>query len=534
MKKQFFLIPVILALILCLPFLTGSVMADEPEFVDSGTCGENLTWTLDSEGTLTISGEGDMYNYGDNRYNSGKPAPWSSYRSNITHVVVESGVTSIGNCAFGQYQSVGINPPVIRTYSSIQTVSLPDTVISIGDNAFSGCQSLQQINMPTQLNSVGVMAFFECSALTHIEFPDTCVTLGYSLLENCINLKSVRLPEGLEAIPNFMVAGCDDLEAIDIPDTVTSIGGYAFHRCYSLKEIVIPAGVTEIADYTFPTFSLTDSFEELSYTIKFLGNAPVFGDNAFYNAIATVYYPGNDDTWTPWINQHYGGFLTWIPFGEEPTILYGDANQDNEIDGKDLILLRQHLAGWDVTVSPDSADANGDGEVDGKDLILLRQHLAGWDVVLGPKPEESHSILGTWVYVAREDWEGDNVALIDINYMKFNADGTGWNWFENWSNYDLLHGRPAEGWVDITPPYSDNSFTYTLEGDRLTVTYAPIEDFEIEAETKVYTLAWNEDGSLTIHYPNGDARTHKLLPRDNMSLEELLELFGLDPNVPEN
>ena len=87
MKKQFFLIPVILALILCLPFLTGSVMADEPEFVDSGTCGENLTWTLDSEGTLTISGEGDMYNYGDNRYNSGKPAPWSSYRSNITHVV---------------------------------------------------------------------------------------------------------------------------------------------------------------------------------------------------------------------------------------------------------------------------------------------------------------------------------------------------------------------------------------------------------------------------------------------------------------
>ena len=215
-------------------------------------------------------------------------------------------------------------------------------------------------------------------------------------------------------------------------------------------------------------------------------------------------------------------------------VAYGDCNADGEVNGKDLILLRQHLAGWDVEPVMNNADCNGDGAVNGKDLILLRQHLAGWDVTLGPDEpeEEANSILGNWVFVTRQDFDG--YANVEIVYMVFGADGTGWTGAENWSTYDFLHGQPGPGgvWLDVTPPYSDNSFTYTLEGDKLTVTYAPIEDFGIEAEAKVYTLAWNEDGSLTIHYPDGDVRTYKTVANVGMTPEELLELFGFDPNAP--
>ena len=69
-----------------------------------------------------------------------------------------------------------------------------------------------------------------------------------------------------------------------------------------------------------------------------------------------------------------------VPIGKT---VYGDANGDGDVNGKDLILLRQSLAGWDVGMDKAAADCNGDGDVNGKDLILLRQYLAGWDVELG-------------------------------------------------------------------------------------------------------------------------------------------------------
>lgn len=108
----------------------------ETGIVASGTCGENMTWTLDEEGTLTISGRGDMTNYAYSR-----KAPWATYRSDIYTVVVSSGVTGLGNYAF-------------ESCRSITSITLPDSVTTIGYSAFEDCSSLTTITIPAKISSL--------------------------------------------------------------------------------------------------------------------------------------------------------------------------------------------------------------------------------------------------------------------------------------------------------------------------------------------------------------------------------------------
>ncbi|MCD8145467.1 MAG: leucine-rich repeat domain-containing protein [Oscillospiraceae bacterium] len=113
MKKR--LLAFTLALAMMVTLLTVGVSAAEE--VASGTCGDNLTWVLDSDGTLTISGTGDMSNW------INYDAPWYSYRSSITSVTIGDGVTSIGSYAFWKYYG-------------LTTITLPDSITSIGGLAF--------------------------------------------------------------------------------------------------------------------------------------------------------------------------------------------------------------------------------------------------------------------------------------------------------------------------------------------------------------------------------------------------------------
>ncbi len=104
------------------------VVSSAAEIIDSGKCGDNLTWTLDGDGTLTISGEGEMYNFVSFGFN--QQAPWS--RADVKAVVVENGVTSIGNLAFAWC-------------GYLTSVTIPESVTSIGNGAFSVCDSLTDI-----------------------------------------------------------------------------------------------------------------------------------------------------------------------------------------------------------------------------------------------------------------------------------------------------------------------------------------------------------------------------------------------------
>ena len=170
----------------------------------SGTCGENLTWTL-SGGTLTISGSGEMKNY------SWESVPWYSSRTTIQSVVIEDGVTYIGESAFW-------------ACSSLTSVVIPDSVTTIGGYAFSECSSLTSVTIPDSVTTIGSGTFGGCSSLTSVDIPEGVTTIGsgafgvikvaYQEYSGCTNLQTVTLPERIKTIDYAAFNGCDNLSDV--------------------------------------------------------------------------------------------------------------------------------------------------------------------------------------------------------------------------------------------------------------------------------------------------------------------------------
>ena len=199
----------------------------------SGTCGDNLTWNLNtSTGVLAIGGTGNMSDW------SSASIPWYSYRSSIKSVSIDNGVTSIGDYAFS-------------SCDILTSITIPDSVTSIGDYAFCFCDSLINIIIPDSVTSIGRGAFYNCTGLTSITIGNGVTSIGGSAFDNCTGLTSITIPDSVTSIGDHAFYSCDSLINIIIPDSVTSIGGSAFTRCVSLTSITIPDGVTSIGDYAF-------------------------------------------------------------------------------------------------------------------------------------------------------------------------------------------------------------------------------------------------------------------------------------------
>ena len=214
------------------------VYAEETE-PTNGTCGKNLTWELSNDGTLTISGTGEMDNWDMHELY----APWYWIRKKIYKVIISEGVTSIGECAF--YSAF------YNSYSSLTEINIPDSVTSIGDAAFAGCGSLIEINIPDSVTSINDFAFLYCSSLTEINIPDSVTSIGDSAFAECGSLIEINIPDSVTSIGSGAFKGCSSLTEINIPDSVTSINDFAFLYCSSLTEMNIPDSVMSIGVYAF-------------------------------------------------------------------------------------------------------------------------------------------------------------------------------------------------------------------------------------------------------------------------------------------
>ena len=164
-------------------------------YAQSGSCGDNLTWTY-SPGTLTISGTGAMadYYYDDD-------TPWYNYRFSIKSIVISDGVTRIGSRAF-------------YNCSSLTSVTIPNSVTSIGSSAFRGCSSLTSITIPNSVKSIGDYAFQKCSSLSSITIPNSVTSIG-----------------------KYAFSDCSSLTSVTIGNSVTSIGDCTFWKCSSLTSV---------------------------------------------------------------------------------------------------------------------------------------------------------------------------------------------------------------------------------------------------------------------------------------------------------
>lgn len=265
-----------------------------PSIIADGKCGENLTWTLDDNGTLTVSGTGDMWNYdyAIPEWSSDiKKKPGENYRDKITAIYINDGVTSIGGSAFSEC-------------SVLTSVTIPDSVTMIGAIAFSGCKALENITIPDSVMRIGSYAFNNTAYYNNDEnWENGVLYLGNRLIKAkdsiagaysirpgtisvedsafnyCKSLKSITIPDGVTRIGYDAFSGCRALESVTIPDSVTSIEEMAFHGCYALESVTIPDGVTSIGHWAFGYCRALRSIA-IPNSVTSIGNMAFEGCNA--------------------------------------------------------------------------------------------------------------------------------------------------------------------------------------------------------------------------------------------------------------
>ena len=266
----------------------------------SGTCGDNLTWTLYDDGSLYINGTGDMKNYAENNTSSSSRAPWYSYTSDIVQVLVGDDVTSIGNYAFWKC-------------SNLTSISIGNMVETIGNGVFRDCTKLSNVIMSDTVQSIGQSAFAGCIALESIILPNGLEVVHRSVFSGCTNLTKIVIPNAVKCIDSTAFAGCSNLESVTIPDSVVIIGEYAFDECVNLKavyitdlakwcnidflnsisnplfyahelyvngklvsELVVPESVTNISEYAFYRCSSLTAVT-ITQNVESIGNSAFYG-----------------------------------------------------------------------------------------------------------------------------------------------------------------------------------------------------------------------------------------------------------------
>ena len=247
----------IISLLLSLAMLltiTSGLNLTAYAYVQTGKCGDNVTYLLDTEtGVLTISGTGKMTDY------SSEDSPYENF--DIKSVIIENGVTSIGRCAFENCKSLtsvtignsvtSIGFSAFSDCTTLNSVTIPNSVTSIGDSAFNGCTSLTSVTIPNSVTSIGSYAFCGCYNLKSVTIPNSVTSIGEHTFDGCHSLTSVTIPNSVTSIGKHAFCGCESLTSVTIPDSVTNIDRGAFVGCTSLTSVTIPNSVTSISNDLF-------------------------------------------------------------------------------------------------------------------------------------------------------------------------------------------------------------------------------------------------------------------------------------------
>lgn len=283
-QKKFVMLGLVMALVLLLPH---AVFADTAK---SGAVTDTISWELTDDGVLYIRGTGEIPDYGDfykNGNRASDPAPWEAWHDEIKELVIEEGITRIGERAFANNDIEDL-----YGYYNLTKVTLPSTLTSVGLDAFCDASYyLEEVHAPSlldwceiafeaetpgdpplfdsnpalyadlyvggelltgkvvfpkELTKVNTLTFADREGLTEVVLHDGVTELGECCFQDCKDLRVVELPEGLKAIPDNAFSHCESLDGIVIPESVEMIGYASFFDCKSLQSINIPAAVTKI------------------------------------------------------------------------------------------------------------------------------------------------------------------------------------------------------------------------------------------------------------------------------------------------
>ena len=252
----------------------------------------------------------------------GTSVPASAFidRTGLVSVTLPDTITSIGNFAF--YNCV-----------SLTSLNLPDGVTSIGYQAFQNCWSLESINITEAVTSIGTQAFNGCKKLTSITIPKSMTTIVRQMFDGCESLTSITIPETVTTIESRAFYGCHGLTEVVIPENVTSISDHAFANCAGLKKIVIPDGIQGISGYAFQSTLNVETVvtpinavfripKESLKTVIFTSGTKI-ADTAFENCktLERVIFCGTESEWKSLQTDK-----KWMESLEDVTFSYHDCS----------------------------------------------------------------------------------------------------------------------------------------------------------------------------------------------------------------
>lgn len=382
------------------------------DIIASGECGaygDNLMYKLNSDGVLTISGQGEMADWFTNT------VPWKDYENSgkITRVIIHEGVTSVSTKAFVSCESLeyAFIPSSMKDIdgftacSSLKSINLPEGLETIGIQSFCDCDSLKTVTIPSSVNSIGFGAFEWCDSLTEIKvksnnayftdingvlynkdktkiiqypkaktqtsyiIPSSVTTVGRDAFEECENLKSIILPEKLTSIEESAFSS-SGIKTIEIPAGVTTISRSAFNSSF-IESIVLPNNIVKIDEMAFrncknlkkifiqnPQCEIDDSFGTICSNLAF--------ENAYRQFDGIIY--GYENSTAHAYAQKYE-----YPFS---AFIYGDANSDGKLTAGDAAFIAKNLAEQKGHTLPAYADFTGDGKVTAYDAAMIAKYLA--------------------------------------------------------------------------------------------------------------------------------------------------------------
>ena len=310
----------------------------------SGTCGENLTWTLTDKGILSIEGTGAMYDY-DFRRNGVNYSPWSPWTAKITGLNIGEGVSYLGNWAF--MECVGLD-----------SIAIPGSVERIGSGTFAFCEWYTELTLSEGLENIGGMAFYG-SKIDTLNLPSTLQTIGSQAFSYCLRITELTIPENVTNIGDMAFSYNTSLETLRILGNLDYLGVQAFSWCYPLTRVEFHGGVPG------------------TWGPEMFGN----------NDQDPVIYAARNNTWIPY-EADDGSLLwnapdgtaykfEWLDGEETP----GDLTGDGKTDEDDAAMISAWFAGMyaEIPFDPEMADCNGDGKFTRADGMYLARALAGWE-----------------------------------------------------------------------------------------------------------------------------------------------------------